>query len=42
MVNPAAENDPDSIIYGMPIVRAYKAKQAIVMKRSTAKGYPER
>ena len=39
VVNPAAENDPDSIIYGMPIIRAYKAKQVIVMKRSMAKGY---
>lgn len=39
VVNPAAENDPDSPIYGMPIIRAYKAKQVIVMKRSTAKGY---
>ncbi len=39
VVNPAAENDPDSPIYGMPIIRAYKAKQVIVLKRSTAKGY---
>ncbi|MCO6482508.1 MAG: NAD(P)(+) transhydrogenase (Re/Si-specific) subunit beta [Flavobacteriales bacterium] len=39
VVNPAAENDPGSPIYGMPIIRAYKAKQVIVMKRSTAKGY---
>ena len=39
VVNPAAENDPESSIYGMPIIRAYKAKQVIVMKRSMAKGY---
>ena len=39
VVNPAAENDPDSSIYGMPVIRAYKAKQVIVMKRSMAKGY---
>ncbi|MEO7080504.1 MAG: NAD(P)(+) transhydrogenase (Re/Si-specific) subunit beta [Flavobacteriales bacterium] len=39
VVNPAAENDPDSSIYGMPIIRAHKAKQVIVMKRSMAKGY---
>lgn len=39
VVNPAAENDPDSPIYGMPIIRAYKAKQVIVLKRSSAKGY---
>jgi len=39
VVNPAAENDPDSSIYGMPIIRAHKAKQVVVMKRSMAKGY---
>jgi len=39
VVNPAAENDTDSSIYGMPIIRAYKAKQLVVMKRSMAKGY---
>ena len=39
VVNPAAENDPDSPIHGMPIIRAYKANQVIVLKRSTAKGY---
>ncbi|MBK8582220.1 MAG: NAD(P)(+) transhydrogenase (Re/Si-specific) subunit beta [Flavobacteriales bacterium] len=39
VVNPAAENDAESPIYGMPIIRAYKAKQVVVMKRSMAKGY---
>jgi NAD(P) transhydrogenase subunit beta len=39
VVNPAAENDPDSSIYGMPIIRAYKSKQVVVMKRSMSKGY---
>jgi NAD(P) transhydrogenase subunit beta len=39
VVNPAAENDPDCSIYGMPIIRAYKSKQVIVMKRGMAKGY---
>ncbi|MBP6311667.1 MAG: NAD(P)(+) transhydrogenase (Re/Si-specific) subunit beta [Flavobacteriales bacterium] len=39
VVNPAAENDPTSSIHGMPIIRAYKAKQVIVMKRGMAKGY---
>jgi len=39
VVNPAAEDDPASPIYGMPIVRAHKAKNIIVMKRGMGKGY---
>lgn len=39
VVNPAAETDPTSPIYGMPIIQANKAKNIIVMKRSMAKGY---
>lgn len=39
VVNPAAENDQSSPIYGMPIIKAYAAKNIIVMKRSMAKGY---
>ena len=39
VVNPAAENDPSSPIYGMPIIQAEKAKNIIVMKRSMSKGY---
>ena len=39
VVNPAAENNPDSPVYGMPIIRAYESKQVIVMKRSMNKGY---
>jgi NAD(P) transhydrogenase subunit beta len=39
VVNPAAEEDPSSPIYGMPIVRALKAKNVIVMKRGMGKGY---
>lgn len=39
VVNPAAENNPDSPVYGMPIIRAHEAKQVIVMKRSMSKGY---
>jgi NAD(P) transhydrogenase subunit beta len=39
VVNPAAENDPDSPVYGMPIIRVYESKQVIVMKRSMGKGY---
>ena len=39
VVNPAAENDPSSPIYGMPIVDVLSAKNVIVMKRSMGKGY---
>lgn len=39
VVNPAAENNPDSPIYGMPIIRTHEAKQVIVMKRGMATGY---
>lgn len=39
VVNPAAESDPASSIHGMPIIRAYAAKQVIVLKRGMATGY---
>jgi len=39
VVNPAAENDPSSPIYGMPIIQVNKAHHVIVMKRSMGKGY---
>ena len=39
VVNPAAEDDPSSPIYGMPIIKALDAKNIIVMKRSMAAGY---
>ena len=39
VVNPAAETDPGSSIHGMPIIRAYAAKQVIVLKRGMATGY---
>jgi NAD(P) transhydrogenase subunit beta len=39
VVNPAAENDPSSPIYGMPIIKAHEAKNIIVMKRGMGKGY---
>ena len=39
VVNPAAETDASSPIYGMPIIQVYKAKSVIIMKRSMGKGY---
>lgn len=39
VVNPAAEEDPSSSIYGMPIIQVHNSKNVIVMKRSMGKGY---
>jgi NAD(P) transhydrogenase subunit beta len=39
VVNPAAENDPSSPIYGMPVLKVWEAKNVIVMKRSMRAGY---
>jgi NAD(P) transhydrogenase subunit beta len=39
VVNPAAENDMSSPIYGMPIIKAYESRQVVVIKRSMNKGY---
>jgi len=39
VVNPAAEDDPSSPIFGMPIIKARDAKNIIVMKRGMGKGY---
>ncbi len=39
VVNPAAENDSSSPIYGMPIIKAYEASQVVVIKRGMNKGY---
>ncbi|MBO1250006.1 Re/Si-specific NAD(P)(+) transhydrogenase subunit beta [Comamonas denitrificans] len=39
IVNPAAQDDPDSPIAGMPVLEVWKAKTSIVMKRSMASGY---
>lgn len=39
VVNPAAERDPGSSIYGMPVLKVWQAKNTIVMKRSMGKGY---
>jgi NAD(P) transhydrogenase subunit beta len=39
VVNPAARTNPESPIYGMPILNADKARTVIVSKRSMGKGY---
>lgn len=39
VVNPAAENDSSSPIFGMPIIKAYNSKQVVVIKRGMSKGY---
>ena len=38
-VNSAAEEDPNSIIAGMPVLKVWQSKQVIVMKRSLGVGY---
>lgn len=38
-VNPAATEDPNSPIAGMPVLRVWEAKQVVVLKRSMGTGY---
>lgn len=38
-VNSAAEEDPNSIIAGMPVLRVWNSKDVIVMKRTLGVGY---
>ena len=40
-VNPAAENDPDSPIAGMPVIRVWESKRVVVFKRSMNRGYAD-
>ena len=39
IVNPAAQDVPDSPIAGMPVIEPWKGKNTIVLKRSMASGY---
>jgi H+-translocating NAD(P) transhydrogenase subunit beta len=39
VTNPAAKNDPDSPIAGMPIIEVHEAKEVIVIKRSLSPGF---
>lgn len=39
VVNPAALDDPDSPLAGMPILNVHEARQVIVVKRSLSPGY---
>jgi len=39
IVNPGAQTDESSPIYGMPVLEAWKAHRTVVFKRSMASGY---
>ncbi|MCL2096351.1 MAG: NAD(P)(+) transhydrogenase (Re/Si-specific) subunit beta [Oscillospiraceae bacterium] len=39
VVNPAAETDASSPIYGMPIIKAHEAKTVFVLKRGKGRGF---
>lgn len=39
VVNPSAEDDPSSSLYGMPVIKVWNARQTIVFKRSMNPGY---
>jgi hypothetical protein len=39
IVNPAAQDDPNSPIAGMPVLEVWKAKQVFVSKRGQGTGY---
>jgi NAD(P) transhydrogenase subunit beta len=39
VVNPAAQNDPGSPIYGMPIIEVERAQSVVVVKRSLSPGF---
>ncbi len=39
IVNPAAQDDPNSPIAGMPVLEVWKAEQVIISKRGQGRGY---
>ena len=39
IVNPAAQDDPNSPIAGMPVLEVWKAEQVYIFKRGQGKGY---
>ena len=39
IVNPAAQEDPNSPIAGMPVLEVWKARQVIISKRGKGRGY---
>ena len=39
VVNPVARTNPDSPIYGMPILDVDKAKNVVIVKRGKGKGF---
>jgi NAD(P) transhydrogenase subunit beta len=39
IVNPSAQDEPDSPIAGMPVLEVWKGDTTIVLKRSMASGY---
>lgn len=39
IVNPGAQDDPGSPIFGMPVLEVWKAEHVVILKRSMATGY---